>query len=130
MKKLLTILAVLTLTSTVFAHEGKHPRRPNQGKKKPAVTVVMGKKAMAIYNALDAEVVTKDRPKFSADIKKVASLRCAKLTKKEDTTVVKYRCALKGKRIGRDNGRRGRNGRGGRGGRGHGRHGNDQGQEI
>ncbi|MFT6071033.1 MAG: hypothetical protein ACJAT2_002733 [Bacteriovoracaceae bacterium] len=129
MKKLFTILAVLTLTSTVFASEDKHPRRPNQGKKK-SVTVVKGKRAMAIYNALDAEVVTKDRPKFSADVKKVASLRCAKLTKKEDTTVVKYRCALRGKKMTRDHGRRGRNGRGGRGGRGHGRHGNNQGQEI
>lgn len=110
MKKLFAIIAVLTLTSTVFAHEGKHPR---PGKKKPAVTVVKGKRAMAIYNALDAEVVTKNRPKFSADIKKVASLRCAKLTKKADTTVVKYRCALKGKKMGRR----------GQGRRGHGRRG-------
>ncbi len=112
MKKLLTILAVLTLTSTVFAHEGKHPRRPNQGKKKMSVTVVKGKRAAAIFNALDADVITKDRPKFSADIKKVASLRCAKLTKKADTTVVKYRCALKGKKKMRRGGRRGHGRRG------------------
>lgn len=120
MKKLLTILAVLTLTSTVFAHEGKHPRR-GQGKKKMSVTVVKGKRAMVIFNALDADVITKDRPKFSADIKKVASLRCAKLTKKADTTVVKYRCALKGKKMGRGNGR---------GGRGHGRRGQGHGQQL
>ena len=112
MKKLLTILAVLTLTSTSFAHEGKHPR---PGKKKVSVTVVKGKRAAAIYNALNADVVTKDRPKFSADIKKVASLRCAKLTEKADTTVVKFRCALAGKKMkpgrrgGRGHGRRGQN---------------------
>ncbi|MBK26781.1 MAG: hypothetical protein CME70_22460 [Halobacteriovorax sp.] len=108
MKKLLTILAVLTLTSTSFAHEGKHPR---PGKKKGVVAVVKGKRAMTIYNALDADVITKDRPKFSADIKKVAGLRCAKLTKKADTAVVKYRCALRGKKLkpGRRHGRRGLN---------------------
>lgn len=111
MKKLLTILAVLTLTSTSFAHEGKHPR---PGKKKATTVVVKGKRAKAIYNALDADVITKNRPKFSADIKKVAGLRCAKLTKKADTKVVKFRCAVKGKKLkpGRRNGRRGQGRRG------------------
>ena len=108
MKTLLTVLAVLTLTSTAVAHEGKHPR---PGKRKVGITVVKGKRAAKIFNALDADVVTKDRPKFSADIKRVATLRCAKLTKKADTTVVKYRCALKGKKVrpGRPGNRRGLN---------------------
>lgn len=109
MKNLLVILAVLTLSSAASAHEAKRP-----GKKKIGVTVVKGKRAAAIYNALDADVVTKNRPKFSADIKKVATLRCAKLTKKADTTVVKFRCALKGKKVkpGRRGGRRGQGRRG------------------
>lgn len=96
MKKLLTVLAALTLSSTAMAHEGKHPR---PGKKKVGVVVIKGKRAAALYNALDADVVTKNRPKFSADIKKVSTLRCAKLTKKADTTVVKFRCAMKGKKM-------------------------------
>ena len=104
MKKLLTILAVLTLTSMSFASQTvqKHPT-----KKKMSKTVVKGKKAKAIYYALDSDVETKNRKKFSADIKKVGSLRCVKLTKKEDTSVVKFRCALKGKKGKRGQRRRG-----------------------
>jgi len=95
MKKLLTILAVLTLTSMSFASQTvqKHP-----AKKKMSKTVVKGKKAKRIYMALDSDIETKNRQKFSADIKKVGPLRCVKLTKKEDTSVVKFRCALKGKK--------------------------------
>lgn len=96
MKTLLTIVAVLTLTSTAMAHEGKHPR---PGKKKVGAVVIKGKRAATLFNALDAEIVTKDRPRFSADIKKVSTLRCAKLTKKADTSVVKFRCVMKGKKM-------------------------------
>ncbi|MBT3586466.1 MAG: hypothetical protein HN509_16280 [Halobacteriovoraceae bacterium] len=107
MKNLLSIIAVLALVSTAFGHEGKHPRRP--GQRKAAVVVVKGKRAQAIYTALETEEVTRNRPNFSVEVKRVAGLRCFKATKKADTAVTKYRCALRGKKLGR----------GGRGGRGH-----------
>lgn len=94
MKTLLTIIAVLALSTTTFAHEGKHPRRA----RKMGVTAVGGAKAKAIFEALDAEVVTRNRPKASLDVKKVGTLRCAKITKKADSSV-KFRCALKGKKV-------------------------------
>jgi hypothetical protein len=108
MKKLLTIVTLLGLTSSVFAHPGMgRGMRPGHHGKKFAKVVVKGQKAQVIFEALDADIVTKDRPKFTAEIKKVGSLRCAQLTKKEDTTVVKYRCALKGKKGPRGHHRRG-----------------------
>ena len=127
MKTILTILAVLTFTSAAMAHDGQNPRHPRRpGQRKMSVTVVKGKKAQAIFEALDADVVTVNRPKFSVDAKKVAGLKCVKATKKDDTSVTKFRCALKGKsaRAGRRGQRHPR--RGGRG-NGHGR-GHDHGQ--
>ena len=96
MRSILTIITLLALSSTTFAHGGKKPHKLN---KKMAKVVIKGKKAMALYEALEADIETKDRPKFTADVKKVASLRCAKLISKEDTSVEKYRCTMKGKKM-------------------------------
>jgi hypothetical protein len=117
MKKLLTAIALLALTATSFAHEDQRQRRP--GQRKATTVVVKGKRAAAIFKALDAEVVTRNAPRFSLDVKKVAGLRCFKATKKADTKVSKYRCAMRGLKK-RPHGRRGN-------GRGHGRS-NGQGQ--
>jgi hypothetical protein len=116
MKKLMTMISLIALSTmfiaeTSFAHPGHGMGKGRKGKMKKSRTVVRGKRAKAIYEALvDADVVTKNRPKVTADIKKVASLRCAKLTSKADTSKVRYRCALrgkKGKRFGRRGHRRG-----------------------
>jgi len=110
MKKVLTIIALLGLSSTVFAHPGmgRGMRPGHHGGKKFAKAVVKGQKAQAIFEALNADIEIKDRPKFTAEVKKVGSLKCAQLTKKEDTSVVKYRCVLKGKKGPRGHHRRGR----------------------
>ncbi len=111
MKRLLTIVALLGLTSVAFAapHHGGGRRgmRPGHHGKKFAKVVVKGQKAQAIFEALNAEILIKDRPHFTVEVKKVGSLRCAQLTKKEDTSVVKYRCVLRGKRGPRGHHRRG-----------------------
>ena len=111
MKKMLTIIALLGLSATAFAHGGGQRRGMRPGHHgKFAKAVVKGPKAQAIFEALNADIISKDRPNFSVEVKKVGSLRCAQLTKKADTTVVKYRCALKGgkkgPRWGRRHGRR------------------------
>jgi hypothetical protein len=105
MKKLLTAIALLALTATSFAHEGHRPTRP--GQRKLAKVVVKGKRAAAIFKALDAEVVTRNARRFSLDVKKVAGLKCFKATKKANTKVTKYRCALRGLKVKKPNGRRG-----------------------
>jgi hypothetical protein len=106
MKKILITLAVFAFASSAFAH---NPRNPRPGQRKKSVTVVHGKRALAIFTALDAEVVTVNRPRASVDMKKVAGLRCAKITKKA-TSKIKFRCVLKGKKPlrRRGHGRRGR----------------------
>ncbi len=125
MKSLITLVTLLTLSSTVLAHNperSNHSRR--MGMKKMAI--VKGEKALKIFEAIDTEVETKDSPLFTIDVKKVASLKCVKRIKKSDTSVVKYRCSLKGNKFKRPNGpRRGRGhhdrGRGRNHGRRHGR---------
>ncbi|TDJ07882.1 MAG: hypothetical protein E2O68_02965 [Deltaproteobacteria bacterium] len=111
MKKLLTITLLLGLSSVAFAapHHGGGRRGmgPGHHGKKFAKVVVKGQKAQAIFEALNADIVIKDRPQFTVEVKKVGSLRCAQLTKKEDTSVVKYRCVLRGKRGPRGHHRRG-----------------------
>lgn len=123
MKTLLTLITLVALTTSAFASPA------HGGNKRMGKVIVKGAKAELIYKALSTvDVKTKDTPRFTAEIKKVGTLRCAKLTSKEDTTVVKFRCALRGKKTfrrgSRGNGRV-RNGsrrhRGPRrGGRGHG----------
>lgn len=113
MTKILSVIALLGLMSSAFADHGNHPRRGRR-----AVAVVAGKKAQAIYEALQVEEVTKSRRNFSLEIKNVAPLRCVKATKKADTAVVKYRCALKGQKKRTRRGQR-RGHRRGRGGNGH-----------
>lgn len=96
MKKLITLITLLTLSSMAFAEVGKvDHQRGKKGKK----TIVKGEKAKTIFEALNVEVVTKDRAAFTVDVKKVASLRCVKKIKKSDTAVVKYMCSLKGKKL-------------------------------
>ncbi len=127
MKSLITLVTLLTLSSTVFAHS---PERPNNsrrmGMKMKKVSIVKGEKALKIFEAIEAEVETKDSPLFTIDVKKIASLKCVKRIKKSDTSVVKYRCSLKGDKLKRPHGpRRGRGhhdrGRGRNHGRRHGR---------
>ncbi|MBT7610879.1 MAG: hypothetical protein HN576_14045 [Bacteriovoracaceae bacterium] len=110
MKKLLTAIALLALTATSFANEGQRPTRP--GQRKATTVVVKGKRAAAIFNALDVEVVTRNAHRFSLDVKKVAGLKCFKATKKTDTKVSKYRCALRGLKVKKPQGRRGHGRRG------------------
>ena len=94
MKTLITVLAIVTLSASAMAHN------PGQGtKKKRGAVAVKGIKAQKIYEALDTEILTKDRAKATVDIKKVASLRCAKRIKKEDTSKITYRCVLRGKKM-------------------------------
>jgi hypothetical protein len=106
MKKMITIAALALMTLTTFAHT---PAQQNQAKpkKKMKTVVVKGKKAKAIYMALDAEEITKNGGKFTRDIKKVGPLKCVKATKKANTSKVKFKCILKGKKKARRAGRRG-----------------------
>jgi hypothetical protein len=109
MKKMISIVVLSLLTLNTFAH---NPARQNQTTpKKMKRVVVMGKKAKAIYMALDAEEVTKNGKNFTRDVKKVGPLKCVKAIKKADTSKVKFKCILKGKKKNRRAGRqrRGRN---------------------
>jgi hypothetical protein len=93
MKTLLTLITLATLTSAAFANPG------HSGKKKSGKVAVHGEKAELIYEALaTTDVETKDLKKFTAEVKTVGNLVCKKLTKKEDTAVVKFNCSLKGKK--------------------------------
>lgn len=108
MKSLITLIAMVALTSSAFAHGPSQGRRGwqkpawKQGHRRPArrlsVTVVRAKKAQALFEALDVETKTVQRPRAVAEIKKVGGLRCAKITRKIDSDKVRYRCALRGKK--------------------------------
>ncbi|OUR97833.1 hypothetical protein A9Q84_06440 [Halobacteriovorax marinus] len=96
MKKMITILALSVMTLTTFAH---NPAAQNQSApKKMKKVVVKGKKAKAIYMALEVEEITKTGGKFTREIKKVGALRCVKAIKKANTSKVKFKCILKGKK--------------------------------
>lgn len=97
MKNLIVVAIVALFATSAMAHGRRHHRHHGP-KRKMSKTIVVGKKAQAIFEALTAEVKEVDRPKFSVEVKKVASLRCAKRTKKEDTSIVKFRCALAAKK--------------------------------
>ncbi len=96
MKKMITIVSLALMTITTFADNpaSQNHRTPKKMKK----VVVKGKKAKAIYMALDAEEVTKNGGKFTRDVKKVGPLKCVKAIKKADTSKVKFKCILKGKK--------------------------------
>jgi hypothetical protein len=104
MKKLLAVITLVSL-STAFASESH--RLTRVGQRKLTKVVVKGKRAAAIFKALDTEVLTRNAPRFSLDVKKVAGLKCFKATKKADSKVTKFRCVLKGLKAKRSHGRRG-----------------------
>lgn len=103
---MISIVALTFLTLTTFAHNpaAQSQRTPKKMKR----VVVKGKKAKAIYMALDAEEITKTGGKFTREIKKVGPLKCVKAIKKANTSKVKFKCILKGKKKNRRaGGRRG-----------------------
>lgn len=98
MKKLLVAVTLLALSSVSVAGtiSGNGEGRLSFGT--IGKVAVYGEKAEAIYEALETEVVTSDAQNFTLDTKRVNRLACVKVIKKAETEVVKYRCAMVGKK--------------------------------